>query len=198
MTIRFSLWEKKNKEERSDRNSTLACAVVIAVMLFVIYLTTFVFITVEVSGESMQSTLFNGDALLVNKTETPDYGDIVIINKKTAGKDDYWVVKRVIGLAGDVIEIKANGCVYRNGEKLEEDYLDDFQITFPLTGEHGYQKWTLKEDEIFYLGDNRINSTDSRVSGPCKTSDVVGVVEEWALSLKNIFSDFSDWFSSLF
>ncbi len=196
MTIRFSLWEKKNKEERSDRNSTLACAVVIAVMLFIIYLTMFVFITVEVSGESMQSTLNNGDTLLVNKTDVPDYGDIVIISKNS--QLDYWVVKRVIGLGGDVIEIKADGKVYRNGEKLEEDYLDDFQSTHPIGGEHGYQKWVLKEDEIFYLGDNRLNSTDSRVSGPCKTSDVIGVVEEWALSSKNIFNGFFDWFSSLF
>lgn len=196
MTIRFSLWEKKNKEERSDRNSTLACAVVIAVMLFIIYLTMFVFITVEVSGESMQSTLNNGDTLLVNKTDVPDYGDIVIISKNS--QLDYWVVKRVIGLGGDVIEIKADGKVYRNGEKLEEDYLDDFQSTHPIGGEHGYQKWVLKEDEIFYLGDNRLNSTDSRVSGPCKTSDVIGVVEEWTLSSKNIFNGFFDWFSSLF
>lgn len=191
-----SLWENKYKEQRSDRRTTLLGAVIISVMIFVIYLTVFVFFSVEVSGASMQSTLFDGDTLIVNKTVTADYGDVVIINKK--GKTDYWVVKRVIGLGGDTVEIKNDGCVYLNGEKLEEDYLDDFQTTKLNLGEYGYEKWVLQDNEIFYLGDNRLNSTDSRIAGPCKTSDVVGVVENWSISIKNLLRDFSDWFKGLF
>ena len=191
-----SIWETKSKEQKSDRRTTLIGAVIISVMIFIIYLTVFVFFSVEVSGASMQSTLHDGDTLLVNKTISADYGDIVIINKK--GKTDYWVVKRVIGLGGDTVEIKPDGKVYINGEVLEEDYLDDFQITKPNLGDYSYEKWVLEEDEIFYLGDNRTNSTDSRLVGPCKQGDIVGVVEDWAICLKNFFNDFANWFSELF
>lgn len=131
---------------------------------------------VVVSGYSMNDTLQNGDRIIAVRGNSLNYGDIVIINK--TGEEDYLLVKRVIGLSGDKIEIR-DGAVYRNEEKLTEDYVKG--ETYPTSGE---SVWIIGEDEFFFLGDNRGNSRDSRYYGAYKKENVQGVVTGWSLWMR--------------
>lgn len=137
---------------------------------------TFVLQNNQVFGASMQPTLHEGDQLLVQKVSARlgrfDYGDIVTIDGTLMlGAEEPDLVKRVIGLPGDTIDVR-DGLVYRNGIPLEESYLDNDTKTQPLG--RGYDRVTLGEDELFVMGDNRGNSKDSRVFGPVPIDDVIG------------------------
>ena len=86
------------------------------------------------------------------------------------GKTEY--IKRVIGLPGDHIEVTASGEVYRNGEKLEEEYLTNKYTT--LGG--AFFDVTVPEDCIYVMGDNRLYSMDSRYFGCIPLQKVTGYV----------------------
>ncbi|HIU08812.1 MAG TPA: signal peptidase I [Candidatus Limiplasma pullistercoris] len=132
---------------------TIAVAVAAALLI-----RTFLFEPIRVDGESMCDTLQNGEIMLVTKPEyltgDPQRGDVVIC--KYPGRTENFV-KRVMGIPGDVIEIRSN-VVYRNGEALDEPYLT------PERNDNGFSMapFTLGEDEYFVMGDNRDNSHDSR------------------------------------
>ena len=149
-------------------------------LLCVTLIFSFAFRIVGVSGSSMVDTLHNGDRLMmVNVGYQPDYGDIVIIRRDTEEP----IVKRVIAMAGDSISIDPeNETVYRNGELLEEPYLD---CTTPaLYGFTG--PYTVPEGTVFVMGDNRHNSHDSRSDdiGAVPLSHIMGkaVFRIWPLS----------------
>ena len=137
---------------------------------------TFVIQNNRVIGISMEPTLSQGDQLLVQKVSAQlgsfHYGDIVTISgEKLLGEEEPDLVKRVIGLAGDAIEIR-DGRVYRNGIPLDEDYLAAGLKTYPL--ERGYDSVTLQPNQIYVMGDNRGNSKDSRVFGPISADFIIG------------------------
>ena len=132
---------------------TIAVAVAAALLI-----RTFLFEPIRVDGESMCDTLQDGEIMLVTKPEylfgDPQRGDVVIC--KYPGRTENFV-KRVMGIPGDVIEIRSN-VVYRNGEALDEPYLT------PERNDNGFSMapFTLGEDEYFVMGDNRNASSDSR------------------------------------
>ena len=104
-------------------------------------------------GTSMEPTLVNGDIVLLNKTTVFDRGDICGFawNNKI-------LVKRVIGIPGDWIEIDTDGTVYRNGEVLDEPYAQ--QLAF---GECDLEfPFQVPQEQYFVLGDMRESSIDSR------------------------------------
>ena len=127
---------------------------------------------VRVVGSSMSPTYENGN-LLVTTThfdaEDISYGSVVVIY---APEDinKHHLIKRVVGLPGDDIRI-TDGYPYRNGEKVEEEY--------PPMRDGGVAADTihLGNDEYFVLGDNRNNSTDSRVFGPVDRSELSNLVK---------------------
>ena len=137
------------------------------------------FRAVVVVGNSMYDTLINGDRLLLVSNSlyrNPQPGDIIVASKDSF-RDGECIIKRVIAVEGDLVDIDfANGIVYVNGEALEEEYVfsptvDPEGVKFPLTVESGC---------VFVMGDNRRDSMDSR-------SLQIGQIDEREILGKVIF-----------
>lgn len=153
----------------------------------------FLFAPVVVEGPSMLHTLQSGDHLIVSKLNysvgSPDRFDVVVFH--ATERKDY--IKRVIGLPGDHIAYEDDQ-LYVNGEPVEEPFLkerkqqlnsdqtltDDFTMEEDIPGE--YEE--VPEGFLFVLGDNRNNSTDSRMLGMIPQEQMVGeaVVSYWPLN----------------
>jgi len=153
--------KKKSKSFWRDLAETL----ILAVALFMILNT--ITARVKVFNVSMQPTLKQGHLLLVNKLAyklgEPQYGDVVIFHYNGKQDDDY--IKRVVGLPGDLVQI-SGGVVRINGNAITEPYIAEVPN---YSGE-----WQVPEDELFVLGDNRNNSSDSHQWGTVKMEWVVG------------------------
>jgi signal peptidase I len=126
-----------------------------------------------VEGTSMLTTLHPSDRVLVNKLSYHLHdvhrGDIVVFERPanvpdTGIKD---LIKRVVGLPGEVIESK-DGEVYVDGHRIKEPYLDRGVRTVNL------DRQKIGDDEVFVMGDNRTNSEDSRIFGPIDEDLLVG------------------------
>ena len=150
------------KKEVLDWTVSIAVAVVIALII-----RNFVFTMVKVDGESMHPTLSDGDKLftrIIGYSE-PQRGDIIIFNPSVSEDDrspkkDIAYVKRVIATEGQTVEITPYGEVSVDGEILEEDYISEAIKTIAINGTEF--PFTVPEDTVFVLGDNRNRSHDSR------------------------------------
>ena len=136
--------------------------------------------TVLVKGASMEPNFNHGDFVFINKLSTsigaPDYGDVVIC-KLDEGSGYENIIKRVIGLPGDEIDIVENEDVYDlyvNGEYIEEDFLGEPMMT---DGNIEYP-FEVPENSYFVMGDNRNESLDSRREsvGAIHKDDLMGKV----------------------
>ena len=114
-------------------------------------------------------------------------GDIVVVNKKTATfLDDRAIVKRVIAVGGQSVDIDyASGTVYVDGSPLDEPYIKE-TMYFPASYTMSQTHWDVPEGQLFLMGDNRNGSTDSRDErlGPVDEGYVLGraVLALWPLS----------------
>lgn len=146
----------------------------IIVIIVILFLMIYVVSVTQVVGNSMNSTLENGDVLILNKFKYRftdiKRGDIISLEYA----DTKYLIKRVIGLPGDTISIRDN-TLYINGELYVENYLDegleydDFELS-----SLGYD--TIPEDMYLVLGDNREDSLDSREIGLISKDEVIGKV----------------------
>jgi signal peptidase I len=175
--IKDSLLETQANKEKSDFSFIITVLFLALVMAVIIFFSQVVFLNVSVSGQSMEPTLHNNDMLIANRIKQSKKGDIVIIS----GEKSYWLVKRVIATGGDEIMFEENGYVYINGEKYKDKFGQALHLHHNVQFEIG-KTYLLEEDEIFYLGDNRNASSDSRDLGTCRESQIVGVVENWSIN----------------
>lgn len=162
----------------------LAWLAMIAVVVAATYLVvTFVGQRTQVSGESMETTLSNGDHLIVDKISyrfrDPERYDIVVFPYRL--EENTYYIKRIIGLPGETVQI-VDGYVYINGIQLDEHYGNEIMEKPGIAAE----PVTLGEDEYFVLGDNRNNSQDSRTAsvGVIHRDEILGRawVRIWPLS----------------
>ena len=140
---------------------------------------------VEVSGASMEHTLTTGDILYASRTAKPRRGDIVIIDvSQYRGQytfHDNYLIKRLIATEGDAVRCEGGVVSVRYaGEDAFTPLVEDY-IGSP-TGD--FKEVEVGEGEIFFLGDNRGNSTDSRVLGCYFAKNISGVVLNWSLENK--------------
>ncbi len=182
------------EDERQNQKETNWLLSIMASLLFVasivLFLNTFVFINISVVGESMLNTLQSGDVVIANRLKEAEHGDIIVLD---GVKQNGWIIKRVIGLEGDTVMIK-DGKVFLNGEALDEPYAKGITYAYGVISEG--VPVTLEEGQIFYLGDNRTNSSDTRMYGLCTTENVVCVVEDWSLNLRHITAKLVGFFST--
>ncbi len=145
------------------------------VMLLGILITVFVVQRSIIQGPSMEPTLNDGDQIFIEKVSkhfSINRGDIVTIDHTDPSNPEILLIKRIIGLPGELVEIK-EGAVYINGEKLQEDYLPQNLETL-VDPSLDFEKLKLTEDQYFVLGDNRPVSKDSRRIGPVREEQIIG------------------------
>ncbi len=135
----------------------------------------------RIPSESMEDTLLIGDRVLVDRISwrfsDPQRTDIVVFNPPFAGPV---LIKRIIGMPGDEVSLR-DGAVYINGEALDEPYVrtvggeavpsEPFDNGLPWSLQKPY---TVPADSYFVMGDNRIDSGDSREFGPVRRGQLVG------------------------
>lgn len=155
------------KRFRNTLLSTISILIVVAAVAVLI--STLFFPVIQVSGNSMEPTLKDGDILVLVKSDKVSYGDLCCVSWQNKT-----LLKRVIGLPGDIITINQQGDVYVNDELLDEPYvpekcLGSCDIEFP---------YEVPDNKLFLLGDQRSISVDSRSSaiGSVGMDQVVGRV----------------------
>ena len=163
---------------RTKRNAWTEWLIVITVAVTAaLIVRAFVLQQFAVSGHSMDTTLHNGDRVLVNKLSyrlhDPRRGDVVVL-KTIEGAGERDLIKRVVALPGEIIEYRS--CIlYIDGRELVEPYLDPAVVTATNCGRDQAQL-QVPTDHVFVMGDNRSGSKDSRALalGPIAYGDLIG------------------------
>ncbi len=200
--------EKKNSKKKKSSLRENIEAILVAVVL-ALFIRTFVVQAFKIPSGSMKNTLLIGDHILVNKfiygiklpfigatlipIKDPKREDIVVFEYPDDPSKDF--IKRVIGVAGDRVEIR-NKKVYVNNMPLDQDfaiYTDDRS----LPGRDFFGPITVPENSLFVMGDNRDNSHDSRFWGFVKLKAVKGkafiIYWSWNGENQNSILDYVRW-----
>ncbi len=176
------------KKVRSTKKSVIEWVLVLIVAVLVSFtIRTYVVQTFLIPSPSMKPTLYEGNRILVDKLSvdfgTINIGDIVVFKAppdvaKICNDPVTDLVKRVIGVPGDVLYTQGNA-IYVNGKKLDQKW-----SVFPTMGPTVIKKMTVPKGQYFMMGDNHANSCDSRAWGTVPRSDMIGKVflKIWPLS----------------
>jgi signal peptidase I len=189
---------KGPKKPRRTRSFWLEAPVLIAIaFILALGIKATAFAPFYIPSGSMRPTLIEGDRILVNKLSykihDPGRGDIVVFQQGDSGHKNIFqrlwstiseglgrppdgsrdLVKRVIGMPGETIEVKTDG-VYINGQKLNEPWLRPQSAGLPISQGPSKGPVHIPPESYFVMGDNRANSADSRVFGPIARGAIVG------------------------
>lgn len=169
---------RKHSRTKKHPATDWILALVVSVVLAVV-IRLFIFEPFHVSGPSMQKTMFSGDQVMVNKLiyqfRQPDSGEVIVFHTK----EERDLIKRVIALPGETVEVK-NNRLYVNGKEISEPYLPEGSKT------EDFKPVKVPAGQLFVLGDNRTNSTDSRTIGPIPIESVIG-------RASFVYWPFTDW-----
>ncbi len=164
-------------EERTGRSTALRTLLELPVILLISFVLVFGFVRpviaapFYVGSESMVPTLEVWDRVLINKLaydlDEPERGDIVLFRSPEGGEDP--LIKRVVGLPGDTIEVRHDR-LFLNGEPQREPYVNDEYLKLQTS----FGPLEVPADHVFVMGDNRGNSQDSRVFGPVPEENLIG------------------------
>jgi signal peptidase I len=176
-------------------------AIIVAVLL-ALFIRTFVIQAFKIPSGSMLPTLQIGDHLLVNKfiygirvpfsgkllipIKEPKHGDVIVFRFPEDRSIDY--IKRVIGVAGDKVEIK-NKQLLINGKKMEDPHAhfsSSANLPPAVSPKDNFGPITVPEGKIFVMGDNRDNSYDSRFWGYVDNQDILGkaIIIYWSWDIQ--------------
>ena len=163
--------ERKRYRRQKAYNKALGGTVYVLTIVaaVAVLIATLVLPVLQIEGTSMEPTLVNGDIVLLTKTVNFDRGELCGFSW-----NNKLLIKRVIGIPGDWIEIDTDGTVYLNGEKLDEPYaqqlaMGECDLEFPFQ---------VPQEQYFVLGDMRESSIDSRntLIGCVEKDQIVGRV----------------------
>ena len=161
-------------KERSILGELLSWLIyIVIVVILSLGIITFIGQRTKVSGHSMETTLSDGDNLIVDKLtyrfSDPKRFDIIVFPYKY--EENTYFIKRIIGLPGETIQV-TDGKIYINGQVLDESYGREVL----KSGGIAETPITLGEDEYFVMGDNRNHSLDSRAFGAVRTEEIRNLV----------------------
>lgn len=163
--------ERKRYRRQKAYNKALGGTIYVLTIVaaVAVLIATLVLPVLQIEGKSMEPTLVNGDIVLLTKTTNFDRGELCGFSW-----NNKLLIKRVIGIPGDWIEIDTDGTVYLNGEKLEEPYAQQLAVG-ECDLEFPYQ---VPQEQYFVLGDMRESSIDSRntLIGCVEKDQIVGRV----------------------
>ena len=163
--------ERKRYRRQKAYNKALSGTIYVLTIVaaVAVLIATLVLPVLQIEGTSMEPTLVNGDIVLLTKTTSFNRGELCGFSW-----NNKLLIKRVIGIPGDWIEIDTDGTVYLNGEKLDEPYAQQLSV-----GECDLEfPFQVPQEEYFVLGDMRESSIDSRntLIGCVKKDQIVGKV----------------------
>ena len=163
--------ERKRYRRQKAYNKALSGTVYVLTIVaaVAVLIATLVLPVLQIEGTSMSPTLANGDIVLLTKTMSFDRGELCGFSW-----NNKLLIKRVIGLPGDWIEIDTDGTVYLNGEQLDEPYAEQLAV-----GECDLEfPFQVPQEQYFVLGDMRESSIDSRntLIGCVEKDQIVGKV----------------------
>ena len=142
------------------------------IVIFIVYgiPRIFIFDVSVVNGSSMDDTLKNGDVVVARKIGLDHFerGNIVTVQRSgSSGR----LVKRIVGLPGETVDIDDNGLIFVNGQLIDDQY----QVVVS-NASYPYMHLVLGQDEYFIIGDNRANSNDSRYFGAVGLDEIKDVI----------------------
>ena len=192
----------KSSYTHEQKDNARFFLVIIGLLLFCLGLRTYWvqnFGGIVVDGASMKQTLDDGDKLLVRYTKAgvvAERGDIIIVDVRDYSEcgDTEFLIKRLIATEGDKVKCEDGNLYICYAGQTEYTFLEESYAHYYLDkADYDFDEYVVGKGEIFFLGDNRQNSMDSRYGQPggshllnslYKVEDIYGVVPNWAVEYK--------------
>lgn len=177
----------EQQTQRKWGNAARELVETVLLTLVIFFMIRFAVENYRIEGYSMEPNFHDGQFLLVSKLNylmgNPERGDVVIFKYPLNPKKNF--IKRVIGLPGETVQIRA-GKIFINGVRMPEPYNFNF-------ADYDYGPRTVGENEFFVLGDNRPESSDSHAWGMLPRNDLIGKawVSYWPPDEWGIVPDYS-------